>query len=64
MQRDFAPRLPNFNELDERLAYLLKEGKIFKSTDDFSWVLAEISKLPGVLVFYRKESERSKNPDL
>ena len=51
------------NEEDERYQYLLKHGNIKKIEDDDKILYAELPQIPGVLVVYRKPSERAANPE-
>ena len=51
------------NEEDERYQYLLKHGNIKKIEDDDKILYAELPQIPGVLVVYRKPSERIANPE-
>lgn len=51
------------NEEDERYQYLLKHGNIKKIEDEDKILYAELPQIPGVLVVYRKPSERAANPE-
>lgn len=51
------------NETDERYQYLLKRAIIRRVEDDDKIIYAELPGLPGVLVVYRKPSERNLNPE-
>lgn len=50
-------------EEDERYNYLLKHGIIKKVEDDDKTIFAELPQIPGMLVVYRKPSERKINPE-
>ena len=47
------------NEDDERYRYLLKNGIVRRVEDDDKIIFAELKQIPGVLVVYRKPSERN-----
>lgn len=51
------------NEEDERYRYLLKNGIVRRVEDEDKIIFAELPQIPGVLVVYRKPSERNANPD-
>ena len=51
------------NETDERYQYLLKRAIIRRVENDDKIIFAELPGLPGVLVVYRKPSERNVNPE-
>ena len=51
------------NEDDERYRYLLKHGIVKRVEDEDKIIFAELRQIPGVLVIYRKPSERSSHPD-
>ena len=51
------------NETDERYQYLLKRAIIRRVENDDKIIFAELPGLPGVLVVYRKPSERNSNPE-
>lgn len=51
------------NEEDERYRYLLKNGIVKRVEDEDKIIFAELPQIPGVLVVYRKPSERNANPD-
>ena len=51
------------NEEDERYRYLLKNGIVRRVEDDDKIIFAELPQIPGVLVVYRKPSERNTNPE-
>ena len=53
----------NDQEDDERYRYLLKHGIVRKVEDEDKIIFAELPQIPGVLVVYRKPSERSSNPE-
>jgi len=50
-------------EEDERYKYLLSHGNIKHMKDTDKIIFAELPQIPGVLVVYRKPSERSANPE-
>jgi len=50
-------------EDDERYRYLLKNGIVRRVEDDNKIIFAELPQIPGVLVVYRKPSERASNPE-
>ena len=50
-------------ESDERYQYLLKRAIIRRVENDDKIIFAELPGLPGVLVVYRKPSERNSNPE-
>jgi leucine-rich repeat-containing protein 49 len=50
-------------ESDERYQYLLKRAIIRRVENDERIIFAELPGLPGVLVMYRKPSERYANPE-
>lgn len=50
-------------EDDERYRYLLKNGIVSRVEDDNKIIFAELPQIPGVLVVYRKPSERASNPE-
>ena len=51
------------SEEDERYRYLLKNGIVRRVEDEDKIIFAELPQIPGVLVVYRKPSERNANPD-
>lgn len=51
------------NEEDERYRYLLKHGIVRRVEDEDKVIFAELRQIPGVLVVYRKPSERNAHPD-
>ena len=51
------------SEDDERYRYLLKKGIVRRVEDENKIIFAELPEIPGVLVIYRKPSERMANPD-
>lgn len=51
------------NEDDERYRYLLKNGIVRRVEDEDKIIFAELPQIPGVLVVYRKPSERNANPE-
>ena len=51
------------NEDDERYRYLLKHGIVRRVEDEDKIIFAELRQIPGVLVVYRKPSERNAHPD-
>lgn len=51
------------NDSDERYQYLLKRAIIRRVENDERVIFAELPGLPGVLVVYRKPSERNSNPE-
>lgn len=51
------------SEEDERYRYLLKHGNLKKVEDEDKILYAELPQIPGVLVVYRKPSERNANPE-
>ena len=51
------------SEEDERYRYLLKNGIVRRVEDEDKIIFAELPQIPGVLVVYRKPSERNTNPD-
>src|SRR5438105_5836724 len=51
------------NEEDERYRYLLKNGIVRRVEDEDKIIFAELPQIPGVLVVYRKPSERNANPE-
>jgi len=50
-------------EEDERYRYLLKNGIIRRVEEDNKIIFAELPQIPGVLVVYRKPTERASNPE-
>lgn len=48
---------------DDRYLYLIQHGIIHRVEDEDKIIYAELSKIPGVLVVYRKSSERNANPE-
>ena len=56
-------RLNAAAENDERYKYLLKNGIVRRVEEDDKIIYAELPQIPGVLVVYRKPSERSGNPE-
>lgn len=59
----YDPSKINSNESDERYQYLLKRAIIRRVENDDKIIFAELPGLPGVLVVYRKPSERNTNPE-
>jgi leucine-rich repeat-containing protein 49 len=59
----FEPSKIVSNETDERYQYLLKRAIIRRVENDDKIIFAELPGLPGVLVVYRKPSERNTNPE-
>lgn len=51
------------NEDDERYRYLLKHGIVRRVEDEDKVIFAELRQIPGVLVVYRKPSERNAHYD-
>ena len=51
------------NEEDERYRYLLKHGSVKRVEDEDKVIFAELKQIPGVLVVYRKPSERNSHHD-
>lgn len=51
------------NEDDERYRYLLKHGIVRRVEDEDKVIFAELRQIPGVLVVYRKPSERNAHHD-
>ena len=51
------------NEDDERYRYLIKNGIVRRVEDEDKIIFAELPQIPGVLVVYRKPSERNANPE-
>ena len=51
------------NEEDERYRYLLKHGIVRRVEDEDKVIFAELRQIPGVLVVYRKPSERNAHHD-
>jgi leucine-rich repeat-containing protein 49 len=51
------------NEDDERYRYLLKHGIVRRVEDEDKVIFAELRQIPGVLVVYRKPSERNSHHD-
>ena len=51
------------NEDDERYRYLLRHGIVRRVEDEDKIIFAELRQIPGVLVVYRKPSERAAHPD-
>lgn len=47
------------NEDDERYRYLLKNGTVRRVEDEDKIIFAELPQIKGVLVVYRKPSERN-----
>ena len=50
-------------EEDERYRYLIKHGIVRRVEDEDKIIFAELRQIPGVLVVYRKPSERNAHPD-
>ena len=50
-------------EEDERYRYLLTNGIVRRVEEDNKIIFAELPQIPGVLVVYRKPSERAANPE-
>ena len=50
------------DEEDERYQYLMQHGRIKQDSNE-NIIFAELMRIPGALVVYRKPSERAKNPD-
>ena len=61
MAQDLGPK---DNEKDVRLRYLLKHGKVTRCHDNYESIFAELPQIPGVWIFYRKESVRAKSPEI
>ncbi|OMJ83705.1 hypothetical protein SteCoe_14384 [Stentor coeruleus] len=59
----YDPSKISTNETDERYQYLLKRAIIRRVENDDKIIFAELPGLPGVLVVYRKPSERNSNPE-
>ena len=59
----YEPNKAVSNETDERYQYLLKRAIIRRVENDDKIIFAELPGLPGVLVVYRKPSERNNNPE-
>lgn len=51
------------NEDDERYRYLLRHGIVRRVEEGDKIIFAELKQIPGVLVVYRKPSERNMHPD-
>jgi len=51
------------NEEDERYRYLLKNGIVRRVEEEDKVIFAELQQIPGVLVVYRKPSERNMNSE-
>ena len=51
------------NEDDERYRYLLRHGIVRRVEDEDKIIFAELKQIPGVLVVYRKPSERNLHHD-
>ena len=51
------------SEDDERYRYLLTNGIVRSIEDENKIIFAELPQIPGVLVVYRKPSERAANPE-
>jgi len=51
------------NEDDERYRYLLRHGIVRRVEDEDKIIFAELKQIPGVLVVYRKPSERNAHHD-
>lgn len=50
-------------EKDERYRYLLKHGNVhFVESETYS-IFVELPQIPGILIVYRRPSERQINPD-
>ena len=62
-QGKFDPSKITSIESDERYQYLLKRAIIRRVENDDKIIFAELPGLPGVLVVYRKPSERNSNPE-
>ena len=50
-------------EEDERYKYLLQHAIVRRVEDDDKMIFAELPQIPGVLVVYRKPSERNINSE-
>ena len=50
-------------EEDERYRYLLTNGIVRRVEEENKIIFAELPQIPGVLVVYRKPSERAANPE-
>jgi leucine-rich repeat-containing protein 49 len=53
----------NVTEEDERYRYLLTNGIVRRVEEENKIIFAELPQIPGVLVVYRKPSERAANPE-
>ena len=51
------------DEDDERYKYLMTHGIVKKMDGNDNIIFAELMRIPGALVVYRKPSERNKNFD-
>ena len=51
------------DEDDERYKYLMTHGIVRKMDGNDGIIFAELMRIPGAIVLYRKPSERNKNPD-
>lgn len=51
------------DEEDERYKYLITHGIVRKMDGNDGIIFAELMRIPGAIVLYRKPSERNKNPD-
>jgi leucine-rich repeat-containing protein 49 len=51
------------DEEDERYKYLMTHGIVRKMEGNDNIIFAELMRIPGALVVYRKPSERNKNYD-
>jgi leucine-rich repeat-containing protein 49 len=56
-------RLTAAAEDDDRYMYLIQHGIIHRVEEEDKIIYAELPKIPGVLVVYRKPSERTANPE-
>lgn len=50
------------DENDERYKYLMTHGIVRKMEGNDNIIFAELVRIPGALVVYRKPSERNRNP--
>lgn len=51
------------DEEDERYKYLMTHGIVRKMDGNDNIIFAELMRIPGAIVVYRKPSERARNPD-
>lgn len=50
-------------EKDERYRYLLKHGNVHYVEAETNSIYVELPQIPGILIVYRRPSERLLNPD-